>query len=109
VAVVGHTNCGGAAACVEAAKAPPQEANIPLFRWLTPLANLARSLEVDSLGQEEAVSLLVKENVRQQVRNLVGTETITKAWARGDHVQIHGWVYELSTGNLSDLGISEAP
>ena len=107
--VVGHSNCGGAAACVEAARAPPQEANVPLLRWLTPLVNLARSLKVDSLEEAEAVSLLVKENVRRQVKNVAETETIKKAWARGDHVQIHGWMYELSTGNLSDLEVLEAP
>jgi carbonic anhydrase len=106
VIVVGHSNCGGAAACVKAASAPPQEATTPLFRWLTPLANLARSLGVDSLGPEEALSLLVKENVRQQIKNLTETETIKNARARDQHVQIHGWVYELSTGKLSDLGMS---
>ena len=75
----------------------------------TPLVNLARSLEVDLMEQEEAVSLLVKENVRRQVKNVAETETIKKAWARGDHVQIHGLMYELSTGSLSDLGMLEAP
>lgn len=107
VIVVGHSNCGGAAACVAAAGAPPQQPETPLLRWLTPLTDLARSLGVESLGQTEALSLLVKENVRQQVKNLTKTETIKKARAGGNHVQIHGWIYELSTGNLSDLEIPE--
>ena len=109
VIVVGHSNCGGAAACVKAASAPLQETNTPLLRWLTPLANLARELKVDSLKPDEALSLLVKENVRQQVKNLFELETISKAWARGQLVHIHGWMYELSTGKLVDLEMLESP
>jgi len=111
VIVVGHSSCGGADACVTAARAPPPDAppSTSLHRWLTPLANLARSLGVDKLEQPEALSLLVKENVNQQVQNLVKTETIKGAWARGDDVQIHGWVYNLSDGTLNDLGVTQAP
>ena len=107
VIVVGHSNCGGAAACVKAVSTPPQETNTPLLRWLTPLANLARELKVDSLKPDEALSLLVKENVRKQVKNLFESETISKAWARGQLVHIHGWIYELSTGKLVDLEMPE--
>ena len=102
--VVGHSNCGGALACVRAASAPPQPADNPLFRWLAPLTDLARSLKVDSLDEAEALPLLVRENVRQQLKNLAETDTIKNALKRGD-VQIHGWLYELSSGKLSDLGM----
>lgn len=109
VIVVGHSNCGGAAACVEAACNPPPAdlLDTPLYRWLTPLANLARSLGVDKMEPSEALSLVVKENVRQQVKNISEMETIKKAWAQNRSVQIHGWVYDLPTGKLSDLGMME--
>ena len=100
--IVGHSNCGGALACVKAASTPPQPPKDPLHRWLTPLADLARSLGVDSMGEAEALPFLVRENVRQQVKNLAETETIKNALERGD-VQIHGWLYDLSSGKLSDL------
>ncbi|KAF9644965.1 carbonic anhydrase [Thelephora ganbajun] len=111
VVVVGHSNCGGAAACVKAASAPPPDGppNTPLLRWLEPLTNLARSLSVNLLPSTEAISLLVTENVKQQVQNVIETETIKEAWARGEDVRIHGWVYDLSTGILSDLGITRGP
>ena len=108
VAVVGHTHCGGAAACVKAASSPHQPANSPLARWLEPLTELARSLKDDSLQEKEAISLLVKESVKKQVKNLVETETIKKAWGKGDDVRVHGLVYDLSTGRLSDLGVTES-
>ena len=98
VIVVGHSNCGGAAACIAPA---PDLPDSPLVRWLTPLANLAQSLGVGSLQPDEALSLLVKENVKQQVQNLTKMNTIKEA----ENVQVHGWVYDLPTGTLNDLGI----
>ena len=111
VVVVGHSHCGGAAACLAAAGGPPPEEQpgVPLLRWLAPLTNLVRSLDTASLEPAEALSLVVKENVKQQVQNLTKTDPIKEAWARGDDVQIHGWVYNIPTGTLADLGVTHAP
>ena len=108
VVVVGHSNCGGVAACVAAAGAPPQEPKTPLLRWLAPLTDLARSLGPNLLPEKEAISLLVEENVRKQVENLAETETIRKAQKRGEPVQLHKWIYDLSTGKLCALETLEA-
>ncbi|CCL98180.1 uncharacterized protein FIBRA_00174 [Fibroporia radiculosa] len=101
VIVVGHTQCGGAAACHAAAHAatsvgPP---STPLERWLAPLTAIAKDTGCD-------VSQLVVENVRAQVQNVVKSETVRGAWARGKDLQVHGWVYEIEQGQLRDLGIS---
>lgn len=111
VVVVGHSQCGGAAACLAAAGAPAQEEqpNVPLLRWLAPLTNLVRSLDIASLEAAQALSLVVKENVKQQVQNLTKTDPIKEAWARGEDVQIHGWVYDIPTGTLADLGVTHGP
>lgn len=108
VIVVGHSQCGGAIACVKAASNPPadKQPDTPLARWITPLTELARSLGVASLEPTEAVALLVKESVKQQVQNLAKVETIKEAWGKGEDVKIHGWVYDLPTGALTDLGIT---
>lgn len=53
------------------------------------------------------MSLLAEENVKQQVENLSEMETIKGAWARGEDVQIHGMIYDLSTGHLTDLGVTQ--
>jgi carbonic anhydrase len=125
VIIVGHTECGGAAACLGAAQSPGLSldgpistlSNLPveaaLNRWLEPLTRIAASLQVSSVPHAEALPLVVEENVKAQVENLAKTQTITDAWTRGtpkgQEVWIHGWVYELSTGLLKDLNVSRGP
>lgn len=98
VILVGHTNCGGASACSKAAQKAASEPGSALERWLVPLTELARNTEGD-------LNALVEANVRLQVENILKCEVIEHEWKRRD-VHIHGWVYELETGKLRDLGIS---
>ncbi|KAI0350515.1 carbonic anhydrase [Trametes cingulata] len=114
VILVGHTNCGGAQACAAAARSPPSGAPPadPLSRWLAPLTDIARALaeEGDGAGGEGGAGVdltaLVEANVRAGVANIAATEVMRAAWAKGRDVQVHGWVYELETGRLRDLGVS---
>ncbi|EMD31081.1 hypothetical protein CERSUDRAFT_89485 [Gelatoporia subvermispora B] len=101
VVIVGHTHCGGAAACHAAAQAPadPAASGTPLARWLAPLTALARE---GKLGVAE----LVEENVKAQVRNVVRSAVMRGAWEKGRDVWVHGWVYEIGEGTLRDLGVS---
>lgn len=110
VVVVGHSHCGGAAACLAAAGNPPpaEPPNVPLLRWLTPLTNLVRTLGLP-LEPGAALSAVVDANVRQQVQNLTKADPIKEAWAKGQNVQIHGLVYNLPTGTLADLGVTQGP
>ena len=71
-----------------------------------------------SAGLSEAD--IVEENVKMQVANVTASEVIQEAWAaaaakNGDgnskkskknKVYVHGWVYDLETGRLRDLGVS---
>ncbi|KAJ3783913.1 carbonic anhydrase [Lentinula aff. detonsa] len=124
VVVCGHTECGAAAACFGACSSfvpgqapvtiPVDPADAPLNRWLAPLTTLAASLEISSAPANEALPLLIQENVKAQVNNLCRTEVIAKAWAngkspKGKEVWVHGWVYDVSTGTIRDLGISRGP
>jgi carbonic anhydrase len=47
-------------------------------------------------------------NVIEQVRNVCRTSVIEDAWARGEGVAVHGWVYGLADGLLRDLGTTIA-
>lgn len=125
VVIVGHTECGGAAACFNASISPsysPDKQNAivseesshgPINRFLTPLTALAASLQLSDIPKEEALPILVEENVRAQVENLCQAPTIVNAWAnksgKGKDVWVHGWVYDLATGKLKDLGITQGP
>ncbi|EDR06715.1 carbonic anhydrase [Laccaria bicolor S238N-H82] len=115
VVVVGHTVCGGADACLNAVKNNyPDNQTIntlpvesPLNIWLTPLTKFTRSLPLSVTPPDKALSLVVHENIKKQVEILAQTDTIRDAWARKDEVQIHGWVYNLATGRLDDLHITQ--
>ncbi|KAJ7172301.1 carbonic anhydrase [Mycena filopes] len=126
VVVVGHTGCGGAAACFGAASSPTFSAgadictidpslapDAALNKWLTPLTKHVASLKLSSVPQAEAMPLIVEENVKLQVQNLSKAQTIVDAWAhkskKGKEIWVHGWVYDLAKGELRDLGVSRGP
>ncbi|PCH42272.1 carbonic anhydrase [Wolfiporia cocos MD-104 SS10] len=100
VIVVGHTHCGGAAACCAAAQAPvATPPSTPLERWLAPLTAIAREN-----GYTPAE--LVEANVREQVANAAKTEQLRSAWEAGKDVKLYGWVYDIEQGRLHDMGIT---
>ena len=119
VIVVGHSECGGAAACLNAAQNsttstdksittfPSMANDAPLNVWLDPLTNHVRSLPLSDLSTEKALPIVVEENVKLQLDNVCKTQPITDAWTNNKQVWVHGWVYDLSAGRLRDLGISK--
>jgi carbonic anhydrase len=42
-------------------------------------------------------------NVVEQVVNVSQTTIVREAWARGQSLTVHGWVYDLDNGLLRDL------
>lgn len=53
--------------------------------------------------------------MRAQVENIGKSEKMREAWAATNasadrrKVYVHGWVYELESGRLRDLGVSRGP
>jgi len=119
VVVVGHSQCGGAAACLSAVQSPPSATpDTPLSRWLTPLTALASSIhnrQPPPSTSEEALSILVEENVKAQVQNVCKAPPVVAAWATTKagampkSLWVHGWVFEMENGRLRDLGVSKGP
>jgi len=115
--VVGHTNCGGAAACLSASQSGDFETTVPgnppsvhLNKWLASLTRLAASLDLSGKSPAEALDAVVEENVKVQVQNLAKAEPILAAWKEtGRKLHIHGWVYDLEKGQLKDLQVSQGP
>ena len=74
---------------------------------------MAASLHLSSAPKEEALPILIEENVKMQVDNLSQTPAITNAWknknGKGKDVYIHGWVFDLASGRLKDLRVSRGP
>lgn len=69
VVVAGHTGCGGAAAALQAsnAPAPPIPANTSLGRFLSPMIEFVRSLNLGGVPHPEALTTVIEENVKRQV------------------------------------------
>jgi carbonic anhydrase len=44
--------------------------------------------------------------VIRQVRNVASDVFVQDAWARGQQVCVHGWVYSIATGLVNDLGVT---
>jgi carbonic anhydrase len=44
-------------------------------------------------------------NVVEQVQNVSQTTVVREAWARGQPLALHGWIYDVADGLLHDLGM----
>ncbi|MBH22970.1 MAG: carbonic anhydrase [Myxococcales bacterium] len=100
VIVCGHQHCGG----VQAAMSNTDFGQIN--PWLRSIKDTYRAHAAEFEGIEDQASrvdLLVRLNVATQVRNLAETDIIQKAWKAGQSLQIHGWLFTLETGKVTDL------
>jgi carbonic anhydrase len=100
IMVVGHYGCGGVTAAL-------QNRRVGLvdnwLRHVQDVRNKHRSW-LDALGDEgRRLQALCELNVLEQSLNVCGTTVVQDAWARGQGVVVHGWVYGLHNGLLQDL------
>lgn len=104
VVVCGHYGCGGVRAAIAGHRLGDTGA------WLRPLRLLdaQKRVELDRLPEREREDRLCELNVEAQVENLCRSEAIRTAWARGQEVSVHGWIYSLSDGLLRALTSSDA-
>jgi len=101
VIVCGHYGCGG----VHAAMSNKQYGLID--NWLRNIKDVYRthSAELDAIVDESSrFRRFVELNVMEQVKDLGKTTIVQNAWARGQNLHIHGWVYDIADGILHDLG-----
>jgi carbonic anhydrase len=54
----------------------------------------------------EAADKLCELNVIEQVANVCQTTIAQDAWDRGQALSIHGWIYGIDDGLISDLSVS---
>jgi carbonic anhydrase len=103
VIVAGHYGCGGVAAAMG------NKQHGVIDNWLRHIKDVYRlhSTELDSISDEQArVDRLVELNVNEQVYNLCKTTIVQNAWRDRDDLEVHGWVIDIRTGYVKDLGIS---
>ncbi|UJF19637.1 carbonate dehydratase [Vibrio sp. SS-MA-C1-2] len=102
VIICGHYNCGGINAAIE----NPQLGLIN--NWLLHIRDIYRQHRtwLDQLPSQERDNKLCELNVAEQVYNLGNSTVMQNAWARGQEVKVHGWVYGMDNGVLRDLGMT---
>jgi carbonic anhydrase len=102
VMVVGHYGCGGVAAAIDGKRRGLVD------HWLHPIREVhaEHKHELDALpGEKEKLNRLCELNVIRQVRNVASDVFVQDAWARGQPLSVHGWVYSLSNGLVTDLNV----
>ncbi len=102
VMVVGHYGCGGVAAAIDGQRRGLVD------HWLHPIREVhaEHRHELDALPSEkEKLNRLCELNVIRQVRNVASDVFVQDAWARGQPLAVHGWVYSLANGLVNDLNV----
>ncbi|MFM8666241.1 MAG: carbonate dehydratase [Betaproteobacteria bacterium] len=102
IMVVGHYGCAGVRAAMRGTRVGLAD------NWLRHVhdVRLRHRKRLDHLEFGEQENILCEMNVIEQVGNIALTTTIQDAWARGQQVAVHGWVYGLHNGLLKDLHVT---
>jgi len=99
VIICGHTHCG---ACSSLYKEIDDPSLIHTKKWLE-LGKSAKTSAVLSLGadapKEELLRLTEKLSIMKQIDNLLTYPIIKKGFESGV-LSIHGWYYDIETGNI---------
>jgi carbonic anhydrase len=100
IIVCGHYGCGGIKAAME------NKDHGLIDNWLRHIKDVHRyySNEIEKLETDtEKSNLLCELNVREQVANVCHTTIVQNAWKNGQELSVHGWIYNINDGILTDL------
>lgn len=103
VIVCGHYGCGGVRAALT-----NQHLGI-IDNWIRHIKDVYRfhQDELDAIQDEtKRFNRFVELNVREQVLDLAKTSIVQGAWAKGNQLHIHGWVYDVKDGLIQDMFVS---
>lgn len=102
IIVCGHHGCGGVKAAMD---------NLQLGlidNWLRHVQDVRwkHKSTLEALrGEAERHARLCELNVVEQAINVAQTTVVRDAWARGQSLVVHGWIYDIADGLLRDLGV----
>lgn len=102
IMVVGHYGCSGVQAALEGARIGLAD------NWLRHIQDVRdrhRDL-LEQMPEAQRANALCDLNVIEQVVNVCVSTVMVDAWARGQHVSIHGWAFGVHDGLLQDLRMS---
>lgn len=103
VLVCGHYGCGGI-------KAAMKNDSVGIIdNWIRHIKDVYRlhQKELDDIVDEtDRFNRFVELNVIEQVYDLAKTSIVQSAWKKGQELSIHGWVYGLNSGYVTDLNVN---
>jgi carbonic anhydrase len=102
IIICGHYGCGGVLAALRDDKLGLVD------NWLRHVQDVRwkHQAQLDILETEaHRHNRLCELNVVEQVVNVSQTTAVRDAWARGQTLAVHGWIYDIRDGLLRDLGI----
>jgi carbonic anhydrase len=103
IIVCGHYGCNGVRAAVM------RERHGLVDNWLRHIQDVRQShaAALDAIDDDERrINRLCELNVAEQVANVCRTSIVEDAWARGQALTVHGWIYGIHDGLLRDLKVT---
>jgi carbonic anhydrase len=102
IIVCGHYGCSGVGAALRRERLGLSD------NWLRHVQDVRQQHEqsLSNLPETQAVDRLCELNVVEQVSNVCRTTIVQDAWARGQELAVHGWIYGLHGGLLQDLKVT---
>ncbi|MBW3532159.1 carbonate dehydratase [Shewanella sp. SW36] len=102
IMVVGHYGCGGVRAAMG------QQRLGLIDNWLGHLRDIYRIYqeELQQMDEAKRFDRLCELNVIEQVANVTSSTIVQEAWDRGQEVAVHGWIYGIDNGLLTDLDVT---
>jgi carbonic anhydrase len=105
VIVVGHYGCSGVRAALQRQRLGLSD------NWLRHVQDVEQKYRaaLDPIQDaDQRANRLCELNVLEQVNNVCGTTIVGDAWARGQRLLVHGWIYGLTDGLVTDLKVTAA-
>jgi carbonic anhydrase len=101
IIVLGHYKCGGVKAAVDGLDTEDIVEN-----WVSPISDLYHfhRKELEELGDKtKMLDRLSEMNVIAQLKNLLRTPIIQRAFRSKKIINFHGWIFDINTGLIKDL------
>ena len=103
IMVVGHYGCGGVSAAIDGKRRGLVD------HWLHPIREIYQQhrAQLDAVADMRMrLNRLCELNVMRQVTNVASDVFVQDAWARGQPLAVHGWVYSIADGLIKDLNVT---
>ena len=102
IIVCGHYGCGGVRAAIDETR------HGLIDNWIAHVTSVRdrHAGRLKGLPDATLFQRLCELNVVEQASHVCGSSVVQDAWARGQEVAVHAWIYGLEDGLIRDLAAS---